>query len=50
VFEFDEMLDMGYLTVRVEQVDRSYFDQRKLRRVVDRRSETPFCFDEGAGA
>ncbi len=42
VFEFDEMLEMGYLTVKVERVDRSCFDQRKLRRVVDRRSDTPY--------
>jgi phenylacetate-coenzyme A ligase PaaK-like adenylate-forming protein len=42
VFEFDEMLDMGYLKVTVEQVERSCFDQRKLRRVIDLRSATPF--------
>ncbi len=46
VFEFDEMLEMGYLSVRVELVDRAYFDQRKMRRVLDERSDTPFCLDE----
>jgi phenylacetate-CoA ligase len=42
VFEIDEMIDMGYLTIDVEPVERSYFDQRKMRRVVDQRSATPF--------
>ncbi len=42
VFEFDEMLEMGYVTVKVENVDRSCFDQRKMRRVVDNRSATPY--------
>lgn len=46
VFEFDEMLEMGYVTVKVELVDRSYFDQRKLRRVLDKRSDTPYCTEE----
>lgn len=46
VFEFDEMLDMGYLTLKVESVDRAYFDQRKMRRVLDQRSDAPYCVDD----
>lgn len=42
VFEIDEMLDMGYLEVSIEHVDRSHFEERKLRRVVDLRSDAPF--------
>jgi len=45
VFEFDEMVYMGYLSVEVEPVDRSYFDQRKLRRVLDERADSPFSAD-----
>lgn len=42
VFELDEMIDMGYLTLSVEAADRSEFGGRKLRRVVDERSASPF--------
>lgn len=42
VFEFDEMLDMGYVTLDIELVDRAYFDERKLRPVLDLRSDAPY--------
>ena len=45
VFEFDEMMEMGYLSVEIEPVDRAYFDTRKLRRVLDERSDDPFSVD-----
>ncbi len=47
VFEIDEMLDMGFLEVSVEPVDRSSFSTRKLRRVIDRRTDAPFEAEEG---
>ncbi len=42
VFELDEMLDMGYLTLSVRSVERACFAGRKLRRVIDKRSAAPF--------
>jgi phenylacetate-coenzyme A ligase PaaK-like adenylate-forming protein len=50
VFEIDEMLDMGYLSLSIEHVDRAYFDQRKLRRVLDLRSDVPFDADADRAA
>jgi len=46
VFEFDEMLDLGLVTLEVEPVDRSVFSSHKLRRVIDRRNMAPFATEE----
>ena len=36
------VLDVGLDAQVVEQVDRACFDQRKMRRVIDNRSATPY--------
>ena len=46
LFEFDEMLDMGLVSLEVEPVDRSVFSSHKLRRVIDRRNVVPFTRQE----
>jgi len=48
VLEIDEMLEMGFMEVAIEPVDRATFTTRKLRRVIDRRTHAPFEADEGA--
>lgn len=48
VFEIDEMLEMGFMEISVEPVDRADFSMRKLRRVIDRRAHAPFEADEGS--